>query len=277
MGVLDGKVIIITGGGRGIGRAHALAFAKAGAQLVINDHGTAPDGTGHDPTVAAAVAAEIGGSNVLANDADVSTRAGVESLLQAAIARFGRVDGLVHNAGFVNDAAILELDDARWGAAIHGLLSSTYLMVQAVAKHLVSRGAPGQILTTTSLIGIHGGAGLPSYAAAKAGIIGYSKSASMELKPHNITVNVLSPLAYTRLTAPMLADVPNAADLLRPESIADVAVFLASPLAADISGAVVDVQGPRVALIHSNQGEGAVPAKGAQWTPEELRDRWSEF
>jgi NAD(P)-dependent dehydrogenase (short-subunit alcohol dehydrogenase family) len=277
MGILDGKVVIITGAGRGLGRAYALEFAKHGAKLVINDRGTEPNGIGHDAAVAAAVASEVGLDIALANDDDVSTRAGVDALMAAALARFGQVDVLVHNAGFVRDAAILDLDDETWTASINGLLTSTYMMVQAVAKHLISRNAPGQILATTSLIGIHGGAGLPTYAAAKAGIIGYCKSASMELKPHGIAVNVLSPLAYTRLTAPMFADVPNAADLLKPESIADVAVYLASPLASNITGTVVDVQGPRVALIRSTQAEGVVASRGPRWTPEELHERWSEF
>lgn len=277
MAVLAGKVVIITGAGRGIGLSHARAFARAGARLVLNDYGTAPDGTGHDPSIAQAIADELGADVALANADDVSTRAGVESLMAAAIARFGQVDVLVHNAGFVNDSPIPEIDDLKWAASIKGLLGSTFLTVQAVSNHLVARKAPGQILATTSLIGIHGSAGLATYAAAKAGIIGFCKSASMELKPHNISVNVISPLAYTRLTEPMLADVPNAAELLAPDYIADVAVYLASPQAREITGQVIDVQGPRVALIRSVQGEGVAPTGGDRWTAQELHDRWSEF
>lgn len=277
MGILDGKVIVITGAGRGIGRAHALEFAAAGAQIVVNDCGTAPDGSGSDPSVAAAVAGEIGAERALANSDDVSTRAGVERLMAAALARFGRIDGLVHNAGFVNDAAVVDLDDARWEASLKGLLTSTFLMVQAVSRHLIERGAAGRILATTSLLGVHGAAGLASYTAAKAGIIGFCKSASMELKPHGIAVNVLSPLAYTRLTAPMFADVPNAAELLKPEAIAQVALYLMSPLAENITGEVVDVQGPRVSVLRTVQGESQMPNAGATWTPEELHERWASF
>jgi NAD(P)-dependent dehydrogenase (short-subunit alcohol dehydrogenase family) len=277
VGLFDGKVVIVTGGGRGIGRAQAIAFAREGAKVVVNDRGTKPDGTGADPSVAADVASEIG-SAALANDDDVAHREGVERLMRTAIDRFGRIDVLVHGAGFLHDKPLLELDDASWEHSQAGLLRSTFLCVQGASRHMVARGGGGRIIVTSSIVGLVGSAGMPAYAAAKAGIYGLARVASMELKPNNITVNVLSPIAYTRLTKdlPVMANTPNASSLFAPEYVADVTLFLASDAAGEVTGNVVDVQGKQVSLMSMKQGAGILP-KGDRWTPAELRERWAEL
>jgi NAD(P)-dependent dehydrogenase (short-subunit alcohol dehydrogenase family) len=277
VGLFDGKVAIVTGGGNGIGKAQAKAFAREGAKVVVNDLGTRTDGKGADGTVAEKVAAEIG-PNAMPSRDDVSTRDGVERLMATALARFGRVDVLVHAAGFLCDKPIVELDDEGWEHSQRGLLRSTFLCVQAAAKHMTARGGGGRILVTSSIIGLVGGAGMPAYAAAKAGIYGLARTASMELKSHGITVNVLSPIAYTRLTAdlPVMATVPNAASLFSPEYVADVTLFLASDDAADVTGTVVDVQGRQVSLMRMTQTASLAP-EGDRWTVKELRERWGEI
>jgi NAD(P)-dependent dehydrogenase (short-subunit alcohol dehydrogenase family) len=277
MGLFDGKVVVVTGGGNGIGRAQALAFAREGCKVVVNDRGTAPDGTGEDLSAAGRVATEIG-NDALANSEDVSRREGAERLMAAAVERFGRVDILVHAVGFLHDKPLLELDDASWELSQAGLLRSSFLCAQAAAKHMVARGGGGRILLTSSIVGLVGTAGLPAYAAAKAGIYGLARVASMELQPHSITVNVLSPIAYTRLTKdlPVMATVPNAETLFSPTYVADVTLFLASDAAADITGTIVDVQGKQVSIMRMAQGAGALPT-GDRWTPAELRERWAEL
>jgi NAD(P)-dependent dehydrogenase (short-subunit alcohol dehydrogenase family) len=279
MGLLDGKVVIVTGGGGGIGRAEALRLAEAGAKVVVNDIGCAPDGTGRDPSVADAAvrAIEANGGEALASHDDVSSAEAVDRMMRAAIARFGAVDALVTNAAVFADAPIVELDMALFDHVMNTTLRGVVHCVAAVARHLVERKAPGRILTTSSLAGLRGSPGLPLYSAAKAGVYGLTITVAQELEPHGITVNTLSPIAYTRVTAGPMAHVPNASELLSPTFVADVVAFLLSDLAAGITGTVVEVQGQQVSVSRMLQTAGALPASGTRWTPEELARRWPEI
>lgn len=279
MGHLEGKVAIVTGGGGGIGRAEALRLAEAGARVVVNDIGCAPDGSGRDPSVADAVVAEIeaAGGEALASHDDVSSADEVDRMMRAAVARFGAVDALVTNAASFVDAPLVELSPGLFDRMMNTTLRGVVHCVHAVARHLVDRKAPGRILTTTSLAGLRGSPGLPLYSAAKAGVYGLTITAAQELKPHGVTVNTLSPIAWTRITAGPMAHIPNAAELLSPTFVADVALFLLSDLAADITGTVVEVQGQQVSVSRVLQTAGALPAAGARWTPEELARRWPEI
>jgi NAD(P)-dependent dehydrogenase (short-subunit alcohol dehydrogenase family) len=186
------------------------------------------------------------------------------------------VDVLVTNAAAFLDGPLTEVDPAYFGRTIDVCLRGTFHCVAAVAKHLVARRAPGRIVTTTSLAGLRGSPGLPIYSAAKAGIYGLSVTAAQELKPHGITVNTLSPIAWTRMTAGPMADIPNAAEMLSPRFVADVVAFLASDAAADVTGAVVEVQGRQVSVSRMLQSAGAQPADGERWTIAELSRRWAE-
>lgn len=278
MGLLSGKVAIVTGSGQGIGRAHALRLAEEGCAVVVNDIGTSPHGEGRDPSFARAVVAEIEakGGRALVSDHDVTREAEVDAMVAAAVMAFGKVDVLITSAAIFPDDSIVELTEDKWARTIDVNLRGTFLCVRAVARHLVGRGAPGRILTTTSLAGLRGTPGLTAYSAAKAGIYGLTLTVAQELRARGITVNTLSPLAYTRVTAQPLADVPNAAEHLAPHFVADVAAFLVSDLAAEITGTVVEVQGVQVWLSRMLSTTPSLP-EGARWTPEELARRWSEI
>lgn len=280
MGLLDGKVAIVTGAGGGIGRAHALHFAKEGARVVVNDLGGDRRGEGRGTDMADKVVAEIQarGGRAVANHESVATREGADSLLWSALGKFGRVDILVNNAGILRDRMLLNMTDADWETvhAVH--LRGTFLATQAVARHLKVQGQGGRIINTTSISGLMGNAGQANYAAAKAGIYGFTRTVALELARYRITCNAIAPIAYTRMTddVSLVTGVPQASEVLSPEHISPVAVFLASELAADVSGAIIGVQGTSISIYRMVQGEGIAP-RAPEWTPRELRERWMEI
>jgi NAD(P)-dependent dehydrogenase (short-subunit alcohol dehydrogenase family) len=281
MGLLDGKVAIITGAGGGIGRAHALLFAKEGAKIVVNDLGGARDGTGHGNSAAEQVVKEIqaqGGQAAPSFD-DVSERAGAENLVQTAQKAFGQVDILINNAGILRDKTLLKMDDAMWDAVIKVHLRGSFLCTQAAARAMVERQKGGRIINTTSVSGMLGNFGQINYSSAKAGIYGLTRTAHMELhQKHRITVNALAPVALTRLTSdlPMMQAMPNAKDFLAPEHVAPAALFLASDLAADISGVVLGVQGKQLNIYRVEVTPGITP-RGEAWSAAEIKERWGEI
>lgn len=281
MGLLDGKVAIVTGAGGGIGRGEALFLAKEGAKVVVNDLGGARDGTGADQSAADRVASEIraAGGTAVANGDSVADPAGAERIIKTALDQFGQLDILVNNAGILRDKTLLKMDDAMWDLVISVHLRGTFLCTRAAAKAMVERGKGGRIINTTSVSGLIGNFGQANYSAAKAGIYGLTRTVHMELfHKHKITVNAIAPVALTRLTEdlPMMQAMPQAKEFLGPEHIAPVAGFLASDLAADISGTIVGVQGPQVSIYKMVQTPGVSP-KTAIWTPQELRERWTEI
>jgi NAD(P)-dependent dehydrogenase (short-subunit alcohol dehydrogenase family) len=282
MGLLDGKVAAITGAGGGIGRAHALLFAREGAKIVVNDLGGARDGSGSgSETPAQKVVEEIkaAGGEAVANYSDVSERAGAEAIVKSAIDAFGQLDILVNNAGILRDKTMLKMEDAMWDIVVKVHLRGTYLCTQAAAKHMAERNKGGRIINTSSVSGLIGNFGQSNYSAAKAGIYGFTRTCSMELKKYNVTVNALAPVAVTRLTEdlPMIQALPNAKDMLAPEHIAPAALFLASDLAADVTGTVLAVEGPRMYLFKMIQTNAVVAKDGNHWTAQEIRERWGEI
>jgi NAD(P)-dependent dehydrogenase (short-subunit alcohol dehydrogenase family) len=279
MGLLDGKVAIITGAGGGIGRAHALYFAKEGAKVVVNDLGGDRAGGGRGSDMADKVVAEVkaAGGDAVASYDSVSTREGADAILWTALSKFGKADVLVNNAGVLRDRSCLNMTDADWDLVENVHLRGTWFCSQTMARHLKVRGQGGRIINTTSVSGLLGNFGQANYSAAKAGIYGLTRTMSIELKKSNITVNAIAPVAHTRMTEDlqMMQMLPNAKDLLAPEHVAPVAVFLASELAADITGTIVGVQGPKVSLYKMIETTGATP-KNDHWSPTELRERWAE-
>ncbi len=280
MGLLDGKVAIVTGAGGGIGREHALLFAKEGAKVVVNDLGGDRAGGGKTSEMADKVVAEIkaAGGDAVANYDSVATREGADSLLWSALSKFGKVDILVNNAGVLRDRSFLNMSESDWNVVFDVHMKGTFLCAQAVARQLRLQGKGGRIINTTSVSGLMGNFGQANYSAAKAGIYGFTRTLSIELKKANVTVNALAPVAFTRMTEdiPMIASAPGAKDFLSPEHIAPVALFLASDLAADVTGTVVGVQGTKLSIYRMIETEGVL-TKGAHWTPAEIKERWAEI
>jgi NAD(P)-dependent dehydrogenase (short-subunit alcohol dehydrogenase family) len=280
MGLLDGKVAIITGAGGGIGRQHALLFAQEGAKVVVNDLGGDRAGGGRGSEMADKVVEEIkaAGGDAIANYDSVATREGADGMLWTALNKFGHVDILVNNAGVLRDRSFLNMTDADWNIVFDVHMKGTYYCSQAVARQLKIQGKGGRIINTTSVSGLMGNFGQANYSAAKAGIYGFTRTLSIELRKANVTVNALAPVAYTRMTEDlaMLKAVPNAQEVLSPEHISPVALFLASDLSADITGTIVGVQGTKVSVYKMIETTGTTP-KGSSWTAQELRERWTEI
>src|SRR5215470_17376538 len=195
MGLLEGKVAVITGAGGGIGKAVAQLFASEGAHVVVNDVGGARDGTGTDAAPAERVVEEIraSGGQACANFDSVASSEGAEKVVKMALDHFGRVDVLVNNAGILRDKTLLKMDESMWDEVIAVHLKGTFLCTQAAARQMVAQGEGGRIVNTTSVSGLLGNFGQANYSAAKAGIYGLSRTAAIELQKHRITVNAIAP------------------------------------------------------------------------------------
>ncbi len=244
MGRLDGKVAIVTGSGRGIGRAVAMAFAREGAKVVIAELDLEP---------AEEVVNEIKtkGGTALAVSTDVSNRESVKKMVDAAVKEFGQVDILVNNAGILRLNMLANMTEDQWDAVLNTHLKGTFNCTQAVASHMIDR-KYGKVINVVSRAGIQGTIGQINYGSAKGGILGFTKSAAKELARHNINVNAVSPGAATRMTEkirtdPKLSQVYLEQIPLRrwaePEEIAPAFVFLASDEASYITGQVLCVDG----------------------------------
>jgi NAD(P)-dependent dehydrogenase (short-subunit alcohol dehydrogenase family) len=275
MGLLDGKVAIITGAGGGIGRAEALLFAREGAKLVVNDLGGARDGTGASDAAASKVVDEIrsaGGEAVPSFDSVASVE-GAANIVKTAVDAFGRVDVLVNNAGILRDKTLLKMEEGMWDTVIAVHLKGTFLCTQAAAKQMVAQGEGGRIVNTTSVSGMIGNFGQANYAAAKAGIYGFTRTVAAELQKQRIMVNAIAPIAKTRMTE----DLPlfqTGKESLTPEHIAPAALFLASDLCADRTGHVLAVAGSRMYVYKVVESAGKFKDEHAVWTANEIAENW---
>jgi NAD(P)-dependent dehydrogenase (short-subunit alcohol dehydrogenase family) len=273
--LLEGKVAIVTGAGGGIGRATALLFAREGAKVVVNDVGGARDGTGESASPADAVVSEIraAGGEAVANPDSVATRAGAGAIVAAAVDAFGRLDVLVNNAGILRDKTLLKMDDAMWDAVIAVHLTGSFLCTQAAATQMRAQGSPGSIINTTSVSGMLGNFGQANYSAAKAGIYGLTRTASIELQRHGIRVNAVAPIAKTRMTEdlPMFEKIQS----MTPEHVAPAHLFLGSELSRDLSGAVVSVAGGKLSIYKVVESAGKFKdSDQGVWTAQEIADHW---
>lgn len=261
MGLFDGKVAVVTGAGRGIGRAEALLLASEGAAVVVNDVGGSASGGGRDDTPAQQVVAEIldNGGAAAANADDVSSWSGADSLIRQAVETFGRLDVLVNNAGILRDRMSFSMEEEEWDAVIDVHLKGHFCTTHFAGAHWRERakqtGEPvdAAIVNTSSESGLYGNAGQVNYAAAKAGIAAMTIVVARELERYGVRVNAIAPVARTRLTAAVAGEYmePKEGDFDRfaPENVAAVACWLASPLARGLSGQVVKVQGGVVQLL----------------------------
>jgi NAD(P)-dependent dehydrogenase (short-subunit alcohol dehydrogenase family) len=260
MGWLDGRVAIVTGAGRGIGRSVALLLAGEGASVVVNDLGTALDGSGSDATPAQQVAAEIGeaGGKAVASAADVSDHGAAEALIAVAIEQFGRLDVLVNVAGILRDRMVFTMSEQEWDDVIRVHLTGTFNTTKFAAAHwrsLRDASAQNRIINFTSVSGLHGSPGQPNYAAAKMGIVGLTYSCANALGRYGVTANAVSPGAATRMTESVPAERRRAVaapDAERsPDNVAPVVAYLASEQSGWINGQIVSARGFEVALYNT--------------------------
>jgi NAD(P)-dependent dehydrogenase (short-subunit alcohol dehydrogenase family) len=265
----DGRVVIVTGAGRGIGREYALMLAAHGAKVVVNDLGGARDGTGASLGPAHEVVNEItaAGGEAIANGDDVSDFAGAAHMIQDAIAKFGKLDVLVNNAGILRDRMLVNMTEAEWDAVIKVHLKGTFSPAHHAAAHwrdLAKQGQPvdARIINTTSVSGIYGNAGQTNYGAAKAGIAGFTIIAARELRRYGITVNAIAPGALTRLTEDLMMGRASEEDKARmhPRWIAPIVTWLASTQSAHVTGRVFEASGSTLAVAEGwHRGPSATP------------------
>ena len=252
---LAGKVAIVTGAGRGIGRAHALALADAGAAVIVNDLGAALSGEGHDDTPAQRVVAEIeaAGGKAAANGENVADFAGAERLVRQAIDDFGRLDILVNNAGILRDRMLVNMSEQEWDAVIAVHLKGHFAPTRHAAAHWRERSkegddVKGRVINTSSPSGVFGNIGQSNYGAAKAGIAGFTLIAAQELHRYGVTVNCLAPNARTRMTEDTfdMGAPPEGFDPLDPSNMSPLVVALSADEAQNITGQVFHVWGGAV-------------------------------
>ena len=256
----EGRVAIVTGAGRGVGREHALMLAEAGAKVVVNDFGGAPDGSGGDATPAENVVSEIiaMGGEAAVNTADVSNWDAAKAMIDQAVHTFGRLDVVVHNAGILRDRMLVNMTEAEWDAVIAVHLKGTFAPARHAAEYwrnLAKAGEPvdARIINTTSVSGIYGNIGQTNYGAAKMGIAGFTIIAALELARYGITVNAISPGALTRLTEGLRAEPPTEEqrEAMSPRWIAPICTWLASAESKNVTGRVFQVAGDELAIAES--------------------------
>ncbi len=256
----EGRVAIVTGAGRGIGREHALLLAHHGAAIVVNDLGGSMDGEGADKGPAQEVVDEIEamGGRALANTDDISDWDGAERLVQSAIDTFGRLDILINNAGILRDRMLTNMTEAEWDAVIKVHLKGTFAPSRHAAAYWRDRSKAGEtndarIINTSSPSGIYGNVGQTNYGAAKMGIAGFTIIAAKELGRYGVTVNAIAPAALTRMTEGLgMGEAPEEVkEQMSPAHIAPVVCWLASPDAAHVTGRVFDVSGRMISVSES--------------------------
>ncbi len=269
----EGRVCIVTGAGRGLGREYALALARHGARVVVNDLGGSRDGTGQDTGPAAEVAAEIeaAGGEAAANGDDISTWDGAAHLIEQAVDTFGGLDVLVNNAGILRDRMLFSMSEGEWDSVIRVHLKGTFAPSRHAAAYWRDRSKAGEgndarLINTTSVSGLYANPGQTNYGSAKAGIACFTQIAAQELHRYGVTVNAVAPGALTRLTE----DLPMPDEIrsqFSPAHVAPVVTWLASRDSADVTGQVIEASGLVLAVA---EGWHRGPATAPLETPDEV-------
>ncbi|KFG05168.1 SDR family oxidoreductase, partial [Streptomyces scabiei] len=275
----EGRVVVVTGAGRGLGRAHALAYAAEGARVVVNDLGVGLDGTPDPDSPAARVVEEIRarGGEAVAHGGDIATTDGAASLVRTALDTYGRLDTLVNNAGFLRDRMLVNLDEDDWDAVLRVHLKGHFLPLQHAAAHWRAEAKAGRtptarIVNTSSGAGLLGSLGQGNYSAAKAGIVGLTLVAAAELARYGVQVNAIAPAARTRMTETVFAGTMTAPDTgfdaMAPENVSPLVVWLGSAASDGVTGRVFETEAGRITVMEGWH-PGPTEDKGARRTPEE--------
>ena len=280
-GICEGRVVVVTGAGQGLGRAHALAFAAEGAKVVVNDIGAELDGTGGSTGPAGEVVDLIrgNGGEAVANADDVSSWNGSANIIQTAVDAFGKLDVLVNNAGIVRDRMIVSIEEHEIDAVLAVHLKGTIATMRHAANHWRERSKAGEdvqgrIINTSSGAGLHGSIAQAVYGAAKAGIATATLVAAAELGRYNVTANAIAPAARTRMTVDafpdMMASVEEGQfDAMDPSNVSPLVVWLGSVESKDVTGRVFENEGGMITVC-DGWNRGPAIDKGAKWAPSEL-------
>jgi NAD(P)-dependent dehydrogenase (short-subunit alcohol dehydrogenase family) len=289
--LLKGKVAVVTGAGKGLGRAEAIGLAAQGAAVVVNDLGASIDGSGSSEEPADEVVDEIqeSGGAAIANHDSVADEEGAGRIVRTAIDYFGRIDVLVNNAGFTRDRMVYNIADEEWDAVIKTNLYGTFYCTRAACKAMREQGC-GRIINTSSHAGL-GNMGQASYSAAKEGIVGFTRTVARDMGRYGVTCNVIRPVAGTRGFEELVNEkglgeawakmwgeeaaqqrIKQMLELNRPEDVASLVVYLASEAADNINGCVFDVWHGHVGIYQDPPPVEQVLTKDGRWTPEELAE-----
>ncbi|MFF3347865.1 SDR family oxidoreductase [Streptomyces sp. NPDC002779] len=278
-GLCDGRVVVVTGAGRGLGRAHALAFAAEGARVVVNDLGVSLDGTPDPEGPAGRVVEEIrsAGGEAVAHGGDIATTEGAASLIRTALDTYGRLDTLVNNAGFLRDRMLVNLGEEEWDAVVRVHLKGHFLPLRHAAAHWRAEAKAGRtptarIVNTSSGAGLSGAVGQGNYSAAKAGILALTLVAAAELGRYGVQVNAIAPAARTRMTERTFADTMAAPasgfDAMAPENVSPLVVWLGSAASAGVTGRVFEAEAGRITVMEGWR-RGPTADKRARWDARE--------
>ena len=279
-GVLEGRVAIVTGAGRGIGREHALELARQGAAVVVNDLGTSDAGEGASAGPAGEVVAliESEGGRAVTNSADVADFEQAAAMVQQAVDTFGGLDVLVNNAGFVRDRMLVNTSEEEWDAVIRVHLKGHFAPLRHAASYWrneskAGRARAARVINTSSGAGLQGSVGQTTYTAAKAGIAGMTLVAAHELGRYGVTVNAIAPVARTRMTEgafpEMMAGADDGFDAMHAGNNSPIVAWLASEQAGDVTGRLIEIQGGRICL-ETGWTHGPAHDLGRRWDPTEV-------
>jgi NAD(P)-dependent dehydrogenase (short-subunit alcohol dehydrogenase family) len=271
-----GKTAIVTGAGAGLGRCYALELARRGARVVVNDLGGSRDGMGSDDSAANRVVAEIKalGGEAIANYDSVATREGGENIVNAAISAFGRIDILINNAGILRDKTFTKMDEENWDAVMNVHLKGAYFVTRPAFENMKSNGY-GRIVMTTSGAGLFGNFGQSNYASAKMGLVGLTNVLKIEGEKYNVRINVLAPIAASRLTQDVMP--PEFFEKMKPDFVAPAVLYMCSEQCTD-SGMIINAALGYFSRSAVLTGPGAILSDGKKIpTPEEVMQSWDKI
>ena len=273
MGLLDGKVVVITGAGGGLGETHALLMAAEGASVVVNDLGGARDGSGASAGMADQVVDKIkaAGGTAIANYGNVANEDDARQMVQDAVDAFGKIDMMVANAGILRDKSFKNMTNDMWDIVIDVHLRGTYLTVKAAYDQMIAQESGGSIVVTASTSGLLGNFGQTNYGAAKAGIAGFARCLFQEGLKYGVRVNILAPAAWSRLTEDIFPQGQNMEELLSPDKVSPLVAWLGSDEAKEVTGHTFLATGNTVQLL-SWQSQTVCQKDNTEgpWTPAEI-------